>query len=942
MTIPNTRILSYALFTCFVFYALPAAAAGEDLTRWRTQPATWKPLSLEAERATLQTNGGWTYLVAPGEHANVELSATVTINSPATRFDFFGSSWSAWPDPTFSDLGFEAGVLLRADDNGSRGYRVQISHKYQQVALVRFPDGGYLASVACDVKVNAPLRLQARVAGDVVRVSVDGRELIRYVDRLEPVLTAGRVGVGVSSNAKVTLTDASITTVPVESTPAPRGHEVRLSARSWLGGRTWVFDGDEPILELHSAQDPSCFAKLKPGYKPQLTFDSHWGLENQGAFAEAASKWTAPVVSGGGATLKAAWSARHVKDRFTTNSTMNVGYDRERGTYTYDIESELEVLPGEPFHFRYGFDFEHHTPLDPFNWQYLIARKRGGDDYHRPVTPTDPGPQHDLEMYHGRRVWFGRHNGDLRIAPAVEYEIDPSWNEVKQADGTTRTRQCNTAVCAAFYDTGVAFASETAKPGDKVRVKYRYTGYPAAEAESLFKASKIYSSATLDPTHHYIFADEWPKLTFSQFVPLSETWQYGRTPFMTGHNQRPTYELMKDCGAGSGFAMKLGPASFGKATLSKSGPLPKGRYVVTALVKSVHTFGPGGRIELEATQAKTTKLLANATHFVGNGTFEWRKDAFAFDIPEDAGALSVAFGNAGTGELLVTDVEFRRLNDGESLPRGVASKANDKAPAFADSPVGAIADFRMLEGQGYHVFNHAGGDHLDLANLSWVIDEGRQAVRFADNTAGRKDFHPASYIGMHVFGNAQNFDYLAAYRSYENHRTVPFAMGAGGAIVLGCERYYLHGAYYRGLIGRTLILRRTLSTDELALLAQDQPLPSVAVPADSKGFSIAAWIKPARKLGNNNMHPGGGDIVGYGNRRYILKLLGTGERGETAPYRLAARLNVNDGVATEPVLKADRWYHVALTTSLENGQRRMRLFIDGQPVAEDVTQKWSE
>jgi hypothetical protein len=229
-----------------------------------------------------------------------------------------------------------------------------------------------------------------------------------------------------------------------------------------------------------------------------------------------------------------------------------------------------------------------------------------------------------------------------------------------------------------------------------------------------------------------------------------------------------------------------------------------------------------------------------------------------------------------------------------------------------------------------------------LANLTWVVDDGRHALRFADNTSGRKDFHPASYIGMHVFGNAQDFNYLSAYRSYEGRQTVPFAMGASGGIVLGCERYYLHGAYYRGLIGRTLLLRRTMTTEELTLLAKDHPLPVVDIPADEKGVALAAWIKPAPQLGNNNMHPGGGDIIGWGNRRYILKLLGTGERGENAPYRLAARLNVNDGVATEPVLQADRWYHVALTAALENGQRRMRLFIDGRQVAEGITKKWSE
>ena len=103
--------------------------AAADLTQWQAMPATWKPAAVVAEKATLQNGGGWAYLVAPDEHSNAEVSATVTIDSAATQFGFFGSSWSAWPDPTFGDQGFDASLLLRADEKGSRGYRVQVSHK---------------------------------------------------------------------------------------------------------------------------------------------------------------------------------------------------------------------------------------------------------------------------------------------------------------------------------------------------------------------------------------------------------------------------------------------------------------------------------------------------------------------------------------------------------------------------------------------------------------------------------------------------------------------------------------------------------------------------------------------------------------------------------------------------------------------------------------------
>ena len=924
------------LLCCIATMPVDALFA-EDLTRWSPLPVETKPAALEPARATLQGNA-WSYLLAPDPFAGIDVGATVSIENPATRFDYFGSSWSAWPDPKFGDMGFEAALLLRGGADGSTGYRVQVSTKYQEVALVRFPDGGYLASVPCPVPAKAPFKLRARVAGGVISVFLDGKEFIRHADRLDPAPARGRVGIGVSSGARVQFSGLEIR--PVEAGPAPARspHQPNFVARRWIGGRQWVFDGAEPILLLPSTESSTVMnVKLMPGFKPLLTWNSHWDTQNQGAYPEAANSTVDVRATGGGPTLTATWRGKHTGNRFGTETKMVVGFDKQRGTYSYDIDSELEVFPGQPFHFRYGFDFEHHTPLDPFNWQYLVARKRGGELYNRPVYPVDPGPQHDLETYHGLRVWHGRHNGDMRVAPAVEYEIRPEWNEVEQGGGKSGRRQCNTAVCAAFYDTGVAFAPETAKPGTRVRVKYRYAGYPADEAKALFDQSKVYRSPTLDPDHHYIFADEWPKLTFSQFTPMSQSWQLGRSPFMTGHNQRPSYGLERNCGAGSGFAMRLGPASYGKAPLAKAGAPSPGRYTLTALVKSDNTLGPGGRIELESVQAKSNKVLSSETHFVGAGSFGWQRQGFTFDIPQGAAGLNIAFGNAGTGDFLVTEVEIRKLGEGETPPAGVLARANSKPAPVPPAPPGAVADFRMLEGKGFRCLNHAGGPQLELANLSWVVDGGRHALRFAENETGRESFQPDGHIGMHIFGNAQDFNYLAAYKAYEGRRSVPFAMGAGGSIVLGCERYYLHGAYYRGLIGRVVILRRPVGEAEVALLARDEPLPEAEVSADSKGVTLAAWVKPAVGLGKHATHPGGGDIIGYGNRNYVLKLLGSGDRGDAPPYRLAARLDVNDGIQTSPALMADRWHHVALTVTPENGKRRMRLFLDGKPAADGLS-----
>ncbi|MCE9606565.1 MAG: LamG domain-containing protein [Planctomycetia bacterium] len=817
-----------------------------------------------------------------------ELSATVTLLEAAKQFSFFGSSWSAWPSAEFADQGYEAAVLIRAAEQS--GYRVQLSHKYQDVALVKYPEGGYVQVAPCAIELKKPYVIVVSARGSEIVVSVDGQEKIRYRDTFLP-LTTGRVGIGVSSGARVAFEKVELKTAPPESTtvamkPAPR----KFALRTWLGGRPWVFDGNEPILQLHNVKDPSCFAKLKPGYKPQLTFDSHWGIENQGAFPEGKQKWTDPVVSGGGESLQATWSALSLNSRFTTKSKLTVGFDADRGMYTYDIESELEVLPGEPFHFRYGFDFEHHTPLDPFRWQYLIAKRKGGELYHRPLYPVDPGPQYDLETYYGLRVWYGRHVDRQQVAPTIEYDISPEWNRDPKDPAKPMHRKLDTAVCAAFYDTAVAFATETSPPGTKVRVKYRYTGYPVEEAKKLFEHSKVYDAPTLDPKHHYIFADEWPKLTFGQFVPMSETWIYGRTPFMTAHNVRPSYELEKNCGAGSGFAMKLGPASFGKANLplasSATSPLAKGRYVVTALVKSVNAHGEGGRIEVTVSQAKTGKPLSELRHFVGNGSFDWQRQGFVFEVPEEGGSLAVAFGNAGTGAMLVTDVEFRKLGEGEQPANDVAHGPKQVPPAFSAAPAGAIADYRMEEGQGLNVLNYAAGapvggsslGHLDLANVDWVVDAGRPALRFAENTTGRKDYRIDSGLNRFYLSNP----------SYEGKNTVPAALAGhhgGGA-----------------------------------------PL---------KGVTISAWIKPAPAMGIST-HPGKGDIVGFGGRRFVLSL-----QGDKAPYQLASYINVSDAFVSDTKLEADRWYHVAMTAEPSAMQWHVRLFVDGKQAGEGTTKKFS-
>src|SRR5215210_3911876 len=115
-----------------------------DLASWHARPPDAPAPKVERGNAMFQGgSGSWTFLAGGEQYENIEAGAVVTLVKPATQFDFFGSSWSAWPPRDLGgDRGYEAAILLRATgktgDDGS-GYRVQLSHKYQDIALVKYP-----------------------------------------------------------------------------------------------------------------------------------------------------------------------------------------------------------------------------------------------------------------------------------------------------------------------------------------------------------------------------------------------------------------------------------------------------------------------------------------------------------------------------------------------------------------------------------------------------------------------------------------------------------------------------------------------------------------------------------------------------------------------------------------------------------------------------------
>ncbi len=186
------------------------------------------------------------------------------------------------------------------------------------------------------------------------------------------------------------------------------------------------------------------------------------------------------------------------------------------------------------------------------------------------------------------------------------------------------------------------------------------------------------------------------------------------------------------------------------------------------------------------------------------------------------------------------------------------------------------------KGAGQHVLSFVKSPFgmLELANVDWTTDEGRPALRFAENASGRREYPRNGSLDL---------NYLR-HPSYQDKQTLPVAVAG------------MHGG------GDTW-----------------------------KAFTISALIKPAPEMGHGAQR-GKGDIVGLGARRFILGL-----KGQTAPYHLWARINVNDSVVADAKpLEADRWYHVAMTGEpTPSGQWKIKLYVDGEAVAEGETKQFA-
>jgi len=166
-------------------------------------------------------------------------------------------------------IGSDAGLIVRYQ-SPDRYYMIRLSTAYQHVELWK-TKGGVVCVKPFPFKAGTDYRLAVSAHGPWITLAINGQEVLKYADPVEPIL-AGRIGVGVRES-RVSFSNASVVPLSGKAAAVP-AHKPNFRLRDWVG-RRYIFDGDEPVAHfspLGTLQE----VKLHPGLMPSLMATNPW------------------------------------------------------------------------------------------------------------------------------------------------------------------------------------------------------------------------------------------------------------------------------------------------------------------------------------------------------------------------------------------------------------------------------------------------------------------------------------------------------------------------------------------------------------------------------------------------------------------------------------------------------------------------------------------
>jgi hypothetical protein len=316
-------------------------------------------------------------------------------------------------------IGSDVGLVVRHTD-ADNYYQVRLSTGYGHVELWK-THGGVVRVKPFAFEVGKDYRVEVTASGPWITVSVDGKELIRYADRVLP-LENGLAGLAVREST-VRFTDISVKPAIHDAT-VPPPHQPDFHLRQWVG-REYVFDGDEPIGHIPGNRQCLEEFKLKPGLMPLLIAQTGAKVMGQG---RAALKWADQgemKVLEEGKQLRLSINPVETSGNARVGGEWTLSYDPTRNDYLLDGRVYAEALKDDVLS-KWGIDL-----TNPMFYQLLapatamLPKCRSYDN--ATIFTRDDGVLCAFPLNHD-----GKNNA---FAPAHELAIKPGGYWATVVDG---------------------------------------------------------------------------------------------------------------------------------------------------------------------------------------------------------------------------------------------------------------------------------------------------------------------------------------------------------------------------------------------------------------------------------------------------------------------------------------------------------------------------
>jgi len=656
--------------------------------------------------------GEWTYALSrQASWADYRVQCRIKLVKPATGQGGIPRCAFAVYDAMAKLGGYEAAVIVRHESAGKH-YRVMISSKWNEVVLWR-PTGGVLQVATFKFETPGSYDVSVACQGRRITVAVDGKQLIDWWDRVDPVLK-GQVGVG-RKEGESYVTSLSVQALPKQTGTAP-AHTPDFREVQWHNSR-WFFDRNEPVCQLNNTNALD-HMKFLPGYRGAFHALNH--IKDWRRFSPEKIIDYKLVESGKRLVVDTVAIDAKTKAEITVATHLVVTFDPKTGMYVYDQTCTVSLPTDEAA--KVAPSWDHGDPCFLGGVGSAVTRdpKAPRPFHHWSIFQGPDGKQYKIPLNHnGHYLGKGSTNGGPIKSDGGTWMLvgDPILTIVEQVLGHSDNykEEVHVGHCWWAYDMHTQFSpkqiDKEIQPGIYTS-KVRYTGASAAVGKRVLAQAELYKPFDAEAKVPLFRAGLGLVEKFDTIVTLA-----------TPHTEHKIWAgvIDKTVGHGDTFSLRLdGPTD--AWTLTGGSYFMQNyqdRNVVSFYVKTKDVTGEGPTIGFARYDGKGDFYHTGIT-----GTNDWTKVEFVAGEKVKYWGVYVIFRNAGSGTVWIDDFKIQPLTKDQTtdVPPGKTYPINAKDKDLVLSWGGKGSADTVLDESGYGHHGHLYGE------TAWVDDAGRKVL----------------------------------------------------------------------------------------------------------------------------------------------------------------------------------------------------------------------